>query len=70
MDVLKYEQAAKSWNGLSAEQKQGVWNSTVERLSKVDVSELSIPEQTNVDGGSYPTGPIISPLLLLLKLLS
>lgn len=47
----KLQKAVEAWNGLSAEQKQGIWNGAVERLSKIDVTELSIPEQVTTDGG-------------------
>lgn len=50
--IEKLQQVFQVWNGLSAEKKQTIWNGAVERLSKIDVSELSIPEQVDVDGGN------------------
>jgi hypothetical protein len=56
MTQEKLQNAVQAWNGLSAEKKQGIWNGFVDTLSKVDVNELSFPEQTSVDGGQTGIG--------------
>lgn len=47
----KLQQAAQAWNGLSAEQKQGIWNGFVEKMSNININDLPFSESKNIDGG-------------------